>query len=90
MSDHINAHKNAPGIPYTLQLGVDIAEAPSNLGQTLRDAESDGFDTAIVNLFHDGNFRDEKTIPTRQIAHTRADTCINSQFWQSYIIAKIS
>ena len=90
MSDHINAHKNAPGIPYTLQLGVDIAEAPSNLGQTLRDAESDGFDTAIVNLFHDGNFRDEKTISTRQIAHTRADTCINSQFWQSYIIAKIS
>ena len=65
MSDHINAYKNANGIPYTLQLGVDMSEAPSNLGQTLRDVESDGFDTAVVNLFHDGNIRDEKTISTR-------------------------
>jgi hypothetical protein len=62
MSDHINTYKSASGIPYTLSLGVDIAEAPSNLGQTLRDIETEGFDTAIVNLFQDGNFRNEETI----------------------------
>lgn len=31
-TQHINTYKSAAGIPYTLQLGIDLAEAPSNLG----------------------------------------------------------
>ena len=31
-SQHVTAHKNASGIPYILQLGMDLLECPSNLG----------------------------------------------------------
>ena len=36
------------------------------------------------------NFRDEKTIVTRNVAQTRSDMCVSSGYWQSFITGKVS
>ena len=86
----INYYKKAAGIPYSLSLGIEVPHTPSNLRQAVRDIENDYYDYAIVNIFHEMNLRDSKTIETRQIAHTMSDTVISSQYWQGFIVAKIS
>ena len=48
------------------------------------------YDFMFVDLFHRNNFRDEKTVESRQIAHTRSDACLGTNYWQSVIIAKVT
>ena len=66
----VSYFKKTKGIPYTLQLAVDLPQLPSNLRQAMRDAEDNHFDSVIVNIFKELNFRDEKTAQTRCIAQT--------------------
>ena len=63
---------------------------PNNLKAAVREAENGHFDFALVNLFKDLNFRDEKTTETRCIAQTLSDNVLQSTYWQQYIIAKLS
>ena len=58
----INFYKKVPNIPYTLSLGIELQQIPSNLRQAVRDIENDYYDFAVVNLFHEMNLRDAKTI----------------------------
>ena len=76
------------GIPYDLKLGMNVPTCPTNLKQSVIDLHHD-FDFVILNLFHSNNFRTEETIQTRQIAHTRSDTCLPSGYWQQFVIAKV-
>ena len=61
----INYYKKASGIPYALSLGVEVPQTPSNLRQAVRDIENDFYDFAILNIFHEMNLRDGRTIETR-------------------------
>lgn len=36
------------------------------------------------------NFRTQKTIDSRDIALTRADTCIRSGYWSDFVLTKIN
>ena len=77
-SKSIKFFKKAPTIPYNLSLGIEVPQTPSNLKQAVRDIKNDFYDFAIVNIFHEMNLRDGKTIESRQIAHTMSDKIITS------------
>ena len=57
--------------PYPLRIGVDLRSI-QNLKQQINDLDM-SFDFAMVDACHARNFRDEKTIETRDIALTRSD-----------------
>lgn len=48
------------------------------------------YNFVVLDLFHKNNFRNPATIESRQIAHTRSDTCVSSGYWQQFIIANIN
>jgi hypothetical protein len=56
--------------PYELRVGRDIS-AVSSLAATVADQEND-FDFIMVDVCHAMNYRNQKTIETRDIALTRA------------------
>ena len=56
--------------PYSLRVGRDI-NAVSSLQATIADQEND-FDFILVDVCHALNFRNHKTIESRDIALTRA------------------
>lgn len=56
--------------PYELRIGRDI-NCVSSLQGTIQDQEND-FDFIMVDVCHAMNFRNHKTIDTRDIALTRA------------------
>jgi len=55
--------------PYALRTGVDL-KAVSNLQQACNDLSMD-LDFMMIDLCHASNFRDAKTIETRDIALAR-------------------
>lgn len=55
-----------------------------------RDLEDSGVDFMLVNLFNDNNFRDVRTIELREIAQTRSDSCLDSAYWNKFVMAKVS
>lgn len=86
----IDEAKHNQGFPYSLLMGLDLQATPNNLKQACREAKDLGFDFLAVTLFHSANFRDQTTIQTRQIAQTRSDSCMNSRYWNGFILAKLS
>ena len=52
-------YKKAKTIPYTLSLGLDFPQIPSNMKSSIREAEENYFDFALVTLFKENNFRDD-------------------------------
>lgn len=56
--------------PYTLRLGLDVRSC-MNLSQFCNDLDQI-FDFAMVDVCHALNFRDQKTIQSRDIALTRS------------------
>jgi hypothetical protein len=59
--------------PYSLRIGRDV-NAVSSLQATIADQEND-FDFILVDVCHALNFRNQKTIESRDIALTRAGKC---------------
>jgi len=76
------------GIPYELRLGMNVPVCPPTLKVAVQDL-CHNYDFVILDLFHKMNFRDENTIMSRQIAHTRSDTSLPSGYWQSVVLAKV-
>ena len=57
--------------PYKLRLGMDASNV-TNLHTFINDNLDMAFDFAMVDMCHQMNFRDEKTIQSRDIALTRS------------------
>jgi len=74
--------------PYAFYCGVDYRSA-CNLNQASMDLSQD-LDFMMVDLCHALNFRDEKTIESREIALTRSDTCVKTSNWAEFIVPKIN
>lgn len=84
--------------PYPLRVGADIRSV-QNLQQVSNDIYS-GIDFVMIDVCNALNFRDEKTIVSRDIALTRPgkvtlpnqflDTCISSGWWINNIVIKIN
>jgi hypothetical protein len=81
-------HENKK-FPYKLRLGLDTRNV-TNLHTFISDNLDMTFDFAMVDLTHQLNFRDEKTIVSRDIAHTRSDTSVKYTWWQEVIYGKIN
>jgi hypothetical protein len=63
---------------------------PSNFKSAIREAEENYFDFALTTLFKESNFRDDKTIFSREIAQSVPDSVLQSGYWQTYIFGKVT
>ncbi|CDW76653.1 protein arginine n-methyltransferase [Stylonychia lemnae] len=77
-----------PEIPYELKVGRDI-NTVFNLHQVISE-QQDYFDFVLVDICNALNFRTDATISSRDIALTRADTCVKSHYWSDFVLAKIN